>query len=393
MSENNTTTPWWKQPKNITWMGIIAVFLIAATILAFGLRGTLQPSEPTDGYIDVQEIEELIEVDADNAITIDPAILEAGYVVPKFGPFCDDDGNVISEWERIQIEYDMDYLNDGNFTGNRSFHTDTDAPFWFTQATNFRIVKVITPVVDISALAIDGTENGYEATEVVDLTKYTDPATQVIFVDGCEFLPPATFSRAFDLEGPPFLQRINPDGTVNVAQIYYQDRWMEDEKQGVQYSAVSENPNVISDELGTQSFPLYYPVMGSASKESMQYYWFDFGDQEGIRVFRGDDRDELWVRTKTAPPAGKSVKVEYFPNAVEIPFSDGIDPVELYENGFCFGDYKEDLTVTRIINPDPSLLPEGFTSDLYITDNYYDSRGSNQNYGPCYWLHATIIDQ
>jgi hypothetical protein len=392
-------TSGWRSKKNIGWVAILAVFIIAAILISIGLRGNSTPTDSTSGYIDPQEIEELIEVEDSGDINISAELLAAGYKVPIHGPFCDDKGNVFKEWERIYVESDISFLaqlsrnamESPTATPRLPFYIDSYAPLWLINSSSVRITKTLTPIINIATLTLDGKVNGVEVTEVVDLTNYTDPATNVIFVEGCNLLPGEFFSRTFDVDGPAFLHRINANGTVNIAEPFGQSSWMTDEEQIVEYHAVSVDTDAISDQFPTQQFSIYShePYLSNKISQTYQYSSTD----KGIQIFRGDDREPLVVRFITAPPANHYLD-EYERYLTDVPTSEGLDPIELYENGFCFGTPVTNLVITRTQNPDSVLLPEGVNANWYITDSTYTPQGPNTEIiGPCSWLLAKVVDQ
>lgn len=387
MSDDNTpTVPWWKQPKNITWTGIIAVFAIAGVLITMGLRGGLTETTVSDGYLDVSEIEDVTEVETGERFDIHPGLLAAGFTVPTHGAFCDSDGNVVSEWERITINYSYD-LSIGEVEGTEDEYgvftmvdvfDNTNAPHWITQSKSYYISRTINPVIDVSTLA-EG--------DVIDLTAYTDPETRAVFVNGCDLLPGQDFGRAYTQDTPPLLHRFNDDGQVNIATVYAAQSWYPDfEDRTLQYSAVE---STFDNEMYTQVVPLY-PLQDSSWDTYTYTYYGDADNRIATSVFLGDGQEPLAVNLEVTPPQGFDL-MDWNTWTIEVNVADGIDPMELTSTGFCYDTYPRDIVVTRTFNPTADQMPEGVEpADILITSTI--DGDSVTDHTPCMWLMATVED-
>jgi len=410
---DTTTRPWWKEPRNITWMGILAVFLIAGILIAFGLRGSLQPAAaPTDGYVDVEEIEELVEANNVGDFEIPQEVLDAGYKIPTYGPFCDDEGNTLTTWERIDIveSFDADVWVDAFGDTERGSDVrvidNSYAPRWVTNPQHFYFLRTTNPIIDIASLTVDGTHQGMDATAPVDLTAYTDPGATAVFVEDCYPIEGLATSQAFAFEDAPILHRLNDDGSVNIAQTHLPEEDSPHEGP-LPFFAVS----YLGEPFVFQTMPIAFFIDTSDAEimaveaaglsdyqvpaDSLNYFWAT--GPEGVlgqEIFLGYDREPLYVRALTAPPAG-SLDLG-FGNLVTVPQESLVKPETMFTDGFCFGAQLTDRVITRTANP------EGMDASVYITEitegdtdtdapEFSDMWGLD--FGPCPWVFTTVIDQ
>lgn len=391
MSEHTPTPPtsWWKQPRTIAWTAIIAVFAIAAILITVAFRGALAPAADTDSFLDTQEIEDLIEAESPDNLQLNPELLEAGYTLPKHGVFCDDEGDVVDEWERIDVQYSLGLPTLSEEEAEKfSPLVDSNAvPMWLWASLpgGWKVSKISHPVIDINTLT-DG--------DVIDLTEYTTPGTFAIFVDGCDALPPQDYSSAYEghpaYEGqgePPFLHHINADGSVNIAVPEVQNLYQTQDEPTAMYSAV--RTDIAYNTQITQQTALY-PLV-SVSKETARYQHIRF--PKPALIFTGVNSDPISVDIQLAAPnPGMVSTTGNFYDEYEVPNTVEVSAQDLIDDGFCFPSSDLGMEVTIIENPTESQLPEYFqdSGDTYqylVTDNLTEPISDPT---ACPWLLADI---